>query len=195
MFRLSGPVLWVMVLLLGPRAQAQTNVRPGLEPDAPSYFHKGAWTLELAGGYVKDVDRGGSSLVLGTAGMGYYIDNTLSLRLEAVGYSISQDPDATWAGGLNLMARHHVLNGGDVSFFLDGGVGVIESGRRVPEGGTHFNFTPQFGLGLTYRLRERLHLIGGLRYFHLSNAQLQGRDRNPRLDAVEGYVGLMWELK
>ena len=185
----------VMVLWsVGTAAGAEQPVRRGLDPDAPSYFSKGTWTLELAGGYVKDWDRGKSSIALGDVGLGYYIDNTLSLRVEVVGYSFNQEPDDAWGGAVNFLGRHHVLNRGDVSFFIDGGVGVVETSRRVPDGGTHLNFTPQVGMGMTWRLREKLHLIGGVRYFHLSNARIEGHDRNPQINGVEAHVGLMWQL-
>ena len=36
--------------------------------------------------------------------------------------------------------------------------------------------------------------MGGARYFHLSNAQIDGPLRNPSVNGIEGYFGLMWNL-
>jgi hypothetical protein len=63
--------------------------------------------------------------------------------------------------------------------------------RAVPEFGTHFNFTAKGGAGATWRLTDSLHLIGGARYFHLSNGNLHGRDQNPSHDGVQYWAGVM----
>ena len=50
------------------------------------------------------------------------------------------------------------------------------------------------GIGLTYKLDESTYLFGGARYFHLSNARLEGIEHNPQMNGVEFYVGLMFPL-
>jgi hypothetical protein len=72
--------------------------------------------------------------------------------------------------------------------------GVSQATRAVPGGGTHFNFIEEAGVGGTYRLDDGVHLIAGVRYWHLSNAQIHGEDKNPALNGVGAYVGLMWRL-
>jgi hypothetical protein len=62
----------------------------------------------------------------------------------------------------------------------------------VPDGGTYFNFTTSTGLGATYRIQDHFYLLGGVRYFHLSNAQIQGPQHNPSVNGVEGFFGLLW---
>jgi hypothetical protein len=37
-----------------------------------------------------------------------------------------------------------------------------------------------------------MYLMGGVRGTHLSNARSEGEDRNPSLNGVEGYVGLLF---
>ena len=74
-------------------------------------------------------------------------------------------------------------------------VAVSEADHRVPPGGTNFNFIEEFGVGATYRLSDNCYFIGGVRYFHLSNAHLHGADENPSLNGMGYYVGLMWTFK
>ena len=67
-------------------------------------------------------------------------------------------------------------------------VGLAEA--EVPEGGTHFNYMPKIGGGATIKLRDDLHFIGGVRFFHLSNGNLHGRDENPSQDGVQYFAGV-----
>jgi hypothetical protein len=62
----------------------------------------------------------------------------------------------------------------------------------VPAGGTYFNFTLQSGVGATFQLTNNLHLVGGVHFFHLSNAAIRGINHNPDLNALEGYAGLIY---
>ena len=62
----------------------------------------------------------------------------------------------------------------------------------MPEGGTRFNYWMHSGPGLTYRLDARTHLMLGIRYYHLSNADSEGEAHNPNINALEGYVGLLF---
>ena len=34
--------------------------------------------------------------------------------------------------------------------------------------------------------------MAGVRYFHLSNAHLEGPRRNPSINGLEGFLGVMW---
>jgi hypothetical protein len=63
----------------------------------------------------------------------------------------------------------------------------------VPHEGTDFNFTTRVGLGATHRLNHNTHLIGGARWFHLSNARIHGGDQNPSINGVEWHLGLAWQ--
>ena len=48
------------------------------------------------------------------------------------------------------------------------------------------------GPGLTYRLDDNTYLMGGARYFHVSNGNQFGRINNPSYDGVQYYVGVMF---
>jgi hypothetical protein len=160
------------------------------EPPAP-LFPRGTTDLTLDASFIHDWDRGNSNFAVAGAGAGYYFLDTVSLGLEINGYQVFQD-QSSYAGGVALLGRHHFFTHGRWSIFADVGFGVFEANDPVPAGGTHFNFTFRSGLGATYRLHEGLDLIGGVRYFHLSNARIKGRVHNPSANGFEPYVGVMW---
>jgi hypothetical protein len=62
----------------------------------------------------------------------------------------------------------------------------------VPDNGTSFNWIAQGGGGFLWRIGQRTYGVTGVRVLHLSNANLQGADRNPDINAVGGYAGLGW---
>lgn len=152
-------------------------------------FPQGTWTAQSYAGCV-----GGASetLISSNVGAGYCIFNNFALNIEGIGYGIIQNDPDTAAVGLQLIFRHHLIARDRWSIFADVGGGIFEAADDVPPGGTRFNFTLRTGLGLAYQLKPDLYLLAGLRYFHLSNAQIEGHERNPNINGVEGYVGLMF---
>ena len=128
------------------------------------------------------------------AGVGYYLYENLALRLELTGYSVSTEPGDTSAIQGSFGFRQHLLAWGRSSIFIDVGGGIFEAGRRVPEHGTDFNFTFHAGPGIAIPIADGLDFEGGVRYFHLSNAELEGRQRNPSVNGPEFYLGLMYRM-
>jgi hypothetical protein len=110
-------------------------------------------------------------------------------------YAVDQPGDDAVAASAGLLMRHHFLRWPRSTLFIDVGQSIFYGSDEVPPGGTHLNFAFRAGPGFTYQLRERAHLIGGMRYFHLSNARRRGAERNPSINGVEAYLGLMWELR
>ena len=159
----------------------------------PAAFPKGTLTLQTyatyAGGIDADSDFGSAAF-----GAGYYVWDNVSLSLEASGYRVFQSSHDAWAYGIAGVLRHHIIQFDRTTIYADVAFGPVEATRHVPEGGTNFNFITRAGLGATYQIRDRLNMIGGVRYFHLSNARLEGSAKNPSINGVEGYVGLMWSL-
>jgi hypothetical protein len=43
---------------------------------------------------------------------------------------------------------------------------------------------------MTRRLTRQAHAVASVRWLHLSNASREGRNRNPDIEAVGGYVGV-----
>jgi hypothetical protein len=157
-------------------------------------FPKGTWTLQTYGSYAAGKRFYDEKLASGALGFGYAIFDNVSLNAELFATHITQSgPDAN-ALNLQILLRHHLLQFDRFTVFADVGPGIFEGSEKVPEGGTSFNITFRSGVGATYRLRENLYLLGGARYFHLSNAALEGREHNPSINGIEGYFGIMWRF-
>ena len=151
-------------------------------------FAKGRWILLGYGAAA--VGKTSRKVYAGNIGFGYHIIDNFSLNLEAGGYFIDHARD-TGGGGVDMLLRWHPLHGRDWSLYLDGGPGFIYSRRTLRDPGTHFNFTVQGGPGATYKLTDRLHSMGGMRWFHVSNARIRGKNRNVGFDSPMFYLGLM----
>lgn len=154
-------------------------------------FAKGVWTLSLYGGYVHDYQNDGD-LGFGSVGVGYYVADRFAVGAEVRGFGISQEGPNAPAVEANLFIRHHLIVADPWTLYIDGSAGVFYADHEVPAGGTHFNFMEDTGLGATYRLDDGVYLMGGVRYFHISNARIHGNDRNPSVNGLEGYFGVMF---
>ncbi len=162
--------------------------------DGKTTFAKGTWTAQAYGNYISAKGFSDEILASGAAGVGYFVFDNAELNLEVLGYHVTQDgPDAD-AVGLQLLLRHHWIQFDKLSLFVDVGPGIFEGSTEVPHDGTTFNITFRSGPGLTYQLTDNVYLIGGVRYFHLSNAALEGREHNPSINGVEGYFGVMFKF-
>lgn len=171
---------------------SQTNL---WAEDAPAVaFPKGTLSLQAYGTYAAGLDNTGSQLASGAVGASYYVFDNLSLGVEASGYSTLQDSESGVAFGLAGVLRDHLLHFDRFTLFSDVSFGPAQDSTRIPADGTYFNFITRTGVGLTYELREHLYLMGGVRYFHLSNAKIEGADRNPSINGIEGFFGLMWTM-
>jgi hypothetical protein len=161
---------------------------------AEGEFAKGSWGLELTGAYITPIRFSDDKFYNVNLAGSYYLVDNLAIGAEIQGYYVDQPDEDAIAGGVGVLGRWHFFARDAFSLFIDGGGGVIYADPEVPEFGTHFNFTGKGGLGATIRLRDDLNLIGGARYFHLSNGNIHGRDQNPSFDGVQFWMGLMWKL-
>jgi putative salt-induced outer membrane protein YdiY len=158
--------------------------------DSDFTLARGTWTAQTYGAFA---GANNEALISANVGAGYHIIDNLSLNVEAAGYAaFQQGGDDTGAAELRLIMRHHLIARQRWTIFADVGEGVFEAADRVPPGGTRLNFIFRAGLGATYQLSENTYLIGGIRYYHLSNAKMEGAERNPGINGVEGYVGVMF---
>ena len=140
---------------------------------------------------------------------GLFIPNNLNLEfsgqflVEAWDLNLTKE---TLLGGTLLRVRQHTSHDvlvpvispivrwrshthGPVSVFWEIGPGISYATNEVPVGGTRFNYVFQVGSGMSYTFRSGVNLVGGLRWLHLSNNSLNGRDKNPDIQAVGIYVG------
>jgi hypothetical protein len=194
--RIAGYIAAIVMLSCAVASAQEPAQSTETEEKRATMFPKGTWTSQFHAAYFhsivddEDVDAA-------VASVGYYFDDRHVFRVEAVGYYFDEEgpnPDAedSLGSGLNVGLRYHFLEYKRVSLFIDGIAGLFYANRNFPEGGTHFNFNEQLGLGVTFRLGENTHLISGARFMHISNARIHGEDENPSYDALGGYIGVMF---
>jgi hypothetical protein len=186
------PITYVLasLLLTSTVIADQPATRDGREkPDTT--FVEGTRAFTLTGGY--QFERTGEDIYLANTTLSYdhYVYDNVAIGLQGVAYYGYEEEPAIGAG-FNLMARWHFLNYGKWSMYGDIVGGLFQLDADFPDEGTHFNFTYQAGVGMTLGLTDHLHLIGGVKFVHVSNGFIEGRDRNPVFNSYGGYVGLMW---
>ena len=185
----AKPICAACVIIL---AFATTSSRAQAQPVS---FDQGTWTFSLQGSYVHPIRFSDDRFYNFTLAGGYFFADNHSINLELSGsYAEQSDYNDTVIGGLGLLGRSHLLRFEKWTIFIDGGGGVNYADDVVPEFGTRFNFIAKVGPGVTYQIKPNLHLIGGARYFHLSNGQIHGRDQNPSYDGVQVWGGVMWRF-
>ena len=178
----------------------------GGEPDGSGSerYSRGSWVGTATAGLVDSLDQDRDIQIYdGRFAAGYYFRDGLAVVGELYAAAIDgsrrlEDTDemrqvsSTGLGGA-LLLRWHFLNRQRWSSFLDLGWGLLLTDDEFPPGGTELNGTRQYGLGLTYRVSDRLHLTFGARQLHVSN----GRgivDDNPSYDGIGTYLGSAFRL-
>jgi len=157
-------------------------------------FPKGTLTLQTGIAYAKGLEARRENIASGNVGFGYFVFDNLSLNLEFSGYRAIQDGEDAWAGGISAALHHHLIRFDRYTIFGDVDFGPIIATEQIPADGTQFNFITRVGAGFSAQLTDDMHLLLGARYFHLSNARIDGADRNPSINGIEGYLELMWVL-
>jgi hypothetical protein len=87
--------------------------------------------------------------------------------------------------------RGRVYRHARASVFWEFAVGVSDADTNVPPRGTRFNYIAQGGGGVTVRLLQGLHALAAVRWIHISNNGLAGRDRNPDIEAIGAHVAVL----
>jgi len=122
-----------------------------------------------------------------------FLADRFELGLFLGGWYHDQDENAAASASLSLHFRYHFINEDAWSMYGLVGAGLMGSSHNVPDGGTGFNFLPTIGLGGTVRLGDGpTRLDVGVRWHHISNANINSSGRNPDRDAAMIYVGVMF---
>ena len=170
-----------------PRAGAQ----PIAELNAP-----GRWHVEVTGGFFLeawDLNLYKEQLLGGAITLSRHMTPNWTLGVETSLLRVNQEPIGdVFLPALSLMLRWSAFRVGETSVFLEGGGGASYASNEVPNRGTRFNLIFQSGAGIVRPLSPRIALVGGLRWLHLSNNSLDGRDHNPDIQALGLYVG--WQV-
>lgn len=188
-----GPLLAVLLAAAAPLgAQTVTpNATPG-DPDDP--FARRGWHLELSGHGVLEAwnyNLNHEEMFGPYAGLTYGIGKGVVLTLGWPLYYVSQRGVDAYLLGVTWGARGRIVRRGPVSVFWELEVGLSEADPFTPPRGTRFNYLAQGSSGTTIRIRPGMHLLAAVKWIHVSNASLAGRDRNPDIEAVGLKAGML----
>jgi hypothetical protein len=154
-------------------------------------FDKNQWTVDFATAFTQPTFLDRHRFVTGTLGLGYAPVDRLMISLELSGDYMAEPGSTGCGGGFNLRGRVELLRIHNMSLFVDGLAGILESDHPVPFDGTHFNFIETAGVGVLLPIAPSVFIEGGGRYEHISNA---GISVNPGYNGVQFYLGVMIPL-
>jgi hypothetical protein len=157
-------------------------------------FARRGWHLELAGqGGVETWNYNGNhEEMLGPyVGLTYGLGKGLVLTAGAPLYRVWQRGVDGYLLGATWGVRGRIFRTRGVSFFWEVEVGISESDTFVPPRGTRFNYLVLGSGGATFRIRNRMHVLAAMKWIHVSNNSLAGRDRNPDIEAVGPKIGVL----
>jgi lipid A 3-O-deacylase len=178
---------------LSPVQQEQGDSPNIALPSETAFGAKGQKYWYVQGAAATTLDREEAfpqRFALAGAGLSKFLFDGHSINLELNSIYFSQPDDDALGLNLALLMRWHFLRKSNWSLFVDGGAGVMGTTSDVPSKGASFNFTPQAGAGVSIKLKEQRQLMLGLRWHHISHADLFGA--NPGRDSLMGYVGMQF---
>lgn len=91
--------------------------------------------------------------------------------------------------GITPYLRYNLSNLANGPLYFEVGLGLVKYRPPLPDGGTMWNLTQQFGLGYRQRMASFDFLASFLR-FPSSNQGFQGREHNPGFNAYGASVGI-----
>lgn len=153
-----------------------------------------SWHVDFAGAAFHEAwDFNGSTESLAGAffGIDRRVWRRVALRVELPAVHIFQNGDDAWLGGVTVGTRFRWRPGTGASLFVEISVGVSEATRPTPPRGTNFNYLALMGGGVEVPFR-RVYLSVTGRWFHVSNASLEGSSRNPDIQSLGVLFGVGW---
>ncbi len=169
------------------------------EPALTNQFNKaGSWRWAIYGSAAFDVNEDSENYNLHYSASKFFTDD-FNLSFELGGMYCNQDAPDHDTGGINgnILLRWHFVNRETWSLYLDAGAGLLYVDDKVPFDGSHLNMTPQAGFGGSVQIDQDrdIRLFGGVRWHHVSNANLAGSEENPGRDSILAYVGLDFPIR
>jgi hypothetical protein len=172
--------------MVGSDAQEATAISRNATPKP---WDPEVWAINVygSGAIAQDGD-----IASGHIGVSYNPATDFTVTLEFVGGYIFAKSPSEDAGiiALDLMLKYHMWHGEDWSIFFEGGCGIAWMTEEFPFGGTDYVFRPQVGAGFNYRLDQNIWLNAGVRWLHMSNADIEGDENNPGYDSIMFYAGV-----
>ncbi len=91
--------------------------------------------------------------------------------------------------GLNALVRINLIPILNDLVFIEGGYGLIAFAKPHPDDGTYINGVRNLGIG--YNIKNNYFLV--CRWYHNSNADIAGRNKNPGLDTIGFSFGVSFQ--
>ncbi|MDB5283091.1 MAG: hypothetical protein JWO06_2166 [Bacteroidota bacterium] len=146
-------------------------------------------------------NRKGIITTVNNLGMQYRVLRWMAVGGEVYSYIYQGPLNNTVGFGARPFARWYIVHKNSWDLFFEYGAGIIWNLQEFPitsdpdNRGTHFNFTPKYGLGVEFRMRDKLFIEVGLRHVHVSNAFIFGPDRNPAYDSDGFFIAVRFDDK
>ncbi|MCA1560516.1 MAG: hypothetical protein LC804_09705 [Acidobacteria bacterium] len=140
-----------------------------------------AWNYNLS----REALRGGS------VGVACGVRTGLALTARAPLLYVSQRGTDGYLLGVASGVRWRAFGRGGSALFLELAVGASRAETRVPPAGTRVNYVFQTGAGVSWPAWRSMHALAGVRWLHLSNNSLAGRNRNPDIQAIGVHAGVL----
>jgi hypothetical protein len=182
-----APVMLAAILLAG-------SPLPAAAQPAGDLFADRGWHLEISADLALETwnYNGNREEMYGVVtGFTYGLRDGLVFTASAPLYYVSQrGVDAFLLGG-TFGVRGRLLRIRRATIFAEFQVGISQADTTTPPRGTRFNYLALGGAGVTVPVSRTVHVLAALKWVHVSNASLAGRDRNPDIEAVGPRVGLL----
>ena len=157
-------------------------------------FADAAWHLELgAHGAIETWNYNVSheNMIAATVGVSYGLRRNLALIISAPLYYVEQRGPDAWLLGATSGVRWRALTRRRFGVFVEVEIGASRAEMATPPRGTRFNYLVLGAAGITTRVARGTHLLTGIKWIHVSNKGLAGRDRNPDIEAVGARIALL----
>lgn len=167
---------------------------PGSSSASDDPFAARSWQLELSAHSAVEAwnyNISHEEIYGGFAGLSYGVRDGLALTAGAPLFYVSQRGVDAWVLGATFGVRGRICRRHRTSVFLGFEVGISEADTFVPPRGTRFNYLALGSAGMTVRVRRSVHVVAALKWIHLSNNGLAGRQRNPDIEALGPQLALL----
>lgn len=152
----------------------------------------GSTFLSAGGGWAWDF--GDTTDGMGWIGWSLFLADELEFRVEGAGWYFNQPGDNSGAVSVVMLIHWHPLHDECFTWSIFGevGIGILAAFDEVPDGGTGLDFAPRVGAGYTRRIADDgTRLEVGVRWRHLSNGRIEGDARNPAVDSIQVFAGVI----
>jgi len=180
-----------VLLVIAPAAANAQGARPVPAEDP---FADRGWHLELGGHAAIEAwnyNNTHEKMYGWHAGLTYGLRQGLLVVVRSPLYYVDQRGTDAFLLGVTAGVRGRIYRRGRLSVFLELDVGISEADVAVPPRGTRFNYLALGSAGTTVRVKGAVHLLASMRWAHVSNSGIAGRDRNPDIEAVGPQIGIL----